>query len=220
LSIGLFFTVVSLLSKSKKPDGLFVINNRWEFFLKDTYRVILLMLFDNLNENKGQSLFPIVLASFFDVLLLNLVGLIPSTFSITGHFIFTFGLSASLFFGMNIIYAKKHEINIISLFLPPNTSLVLALLLVPIEFISYFFKPISLATRLFANIMGGHTLLKVIAGFGFTLLNCSGIVVYLHVLPSIILVPLFGLELGVSIIQAFVFCILLCIYLGDGINLH
>ncbi|MEY4050709.1 MAG: synthase subunit 6 [Bacteroidota bacterium] len=107
-----------------------------------------------------------------------------------------------------------------ALFLPPGTSIVLAFLLVPIELISYVFKPVSLSIRLFANMMAGHTLLKVIAGFACTLMANSGILFLLHYVPLLILIPLFGLELGVALIQSFVFSILICIYLNDSINLH
>jgi len=107
-----------------------------------------------------------------------------------------------------------------SLFLPSGTSLALSFLLVPIELISYIFKPISLSIRLFANMMAGHTLLKVIAGFAYTMMVLSGILFFVHYVPLLILIPLFLLELGVSLIQAFVFSVLVCIYLNDAINLH
>jgi F-type H+-transporting ATPase subunit a len=108
----------------------------------------------------------------------------------------------------------------LSLFLPANTSFGLALLLVPIEFVSYIFKPISLGVRLFANLMAGHTLLKVIVGFSWTMVLLENFMSYLHIIPLLLIVILFGLELGVALIQAYVFTILACIYLNDSINLH
>lgn len=108
----------------------------------------------------------------------------------------------------------------LSLFLPANTSFGLALLLVPIEFVSYIFKPISLGVRLFANLMAGHTLLKVIVGFSWTMVLLENFMSYFHVIPLLLIVILFGLELGVALIQAYVFTILACIYLNDSINLH
>ena len=116
--------------------------------------------------------------------------------------------------GTNTSYIVKSAV------IPSGTALGLALLLVPIEVISYIFKPIALATRLFANMMAGHILLKVIVGFAYTLMGASGILFLFHYMPLIILIPLFGLELGVAIIQSFVFAILICIYLNDSINLH
>lgn len=125
-----------------------------------------------------------------------------------------------MFIGINIICARKHGMKMFSLFLPPGTSIGLAFLLVPIEFISYIFKPISLSIRLFANMMAGHTLLKVIAGFAFALVTASGGLFIVHLVPLLILIPLFGLELGVALIQSFVFSVLISIYLNDALNLH
>ena len=151
---------------------------------------------------------------------MNLVGLIPFSFTLTSHIIVTFAFALILFIGINIIGVKKFGIQYFSLFLPPGTSIVLSLLLVPIELISYIFKPVSLSIRLFANMMAGHTLLKVIAGFGFTLMNLGGGLFFLHYLPLLLLIPLLGLELAVALIQTFVFSILICIYLNDALNLH
>merc|ERR1711862_436813 len=112
-----------------------------------------------------------------------------------------------------------HKVQMLSVFLPANTSFFLALLLVPIELISYIFKPISLGVRLFANLMAGHTLLKVIIGFAWSLLMLENMLALMHVLPILVLVLLMGLELGVALIQAYVFTVLTCIYLNDSINL-
>ena len=113
------------------------------------------------------------------------------------------------------------KFKMLSLFIPANTTIHLALLLVPIEFISYIFKPISLGVRLFANLMAGHTLLKVIVGFSWTMIMLNNLMLsVLHILPLAVLVLLFGLELGVALIQAYVFTILSCIYLNESINLH
>ena len=154
------------------------------------------------------------------MLLSNLIGLIPYSFTITSHLIVTFALALMVFVGVNIICVKEHGLHMVSLFLPPGTSLGLALLLVPIEFVSYMFKPISLGVRLFANMMAGHTLLKVIAGFAWSMMASGGFLFVAHLLPLFVLVLLVGLELGVAMIQAYVFTILTCIYLNDAINLH
>ena len=106
-----------------------------------------------------------------------------------------------------------------SIFLPANTTFALGLLLVPIELISYIFKPISLGVRLFANLMAGHTLLKVIVGFAWSMLMIDNFLSIMHLIPLLILVILMGLELGVAIIQAYVFTVLMCIYLNESINI-
>ena len=110
-------------------------------------------------------LFVAIVLSVIIVLFSNLIGLIPYSFTTTSNLIVTFTLSFSIFVGINIICIQKHKFHMLSLFIPSNTSFGLALLLVPIELLSYIFKPISLGVRLFANLMAGHTLLKVIVGF-------------------------------------------------------
>jgi ATP synthase subunit 6 len=183
------------------------------------YETISQLLFDNLN-NEGEKHFPFISVLFTFILFSNLIGLIPYSFTITSHLIVTFTLSMSIFIGINIICLKRHKSHMLSLFLPANTSFGLALLLVPIEFVSYIFKPISLGVRLFANLMAGHTLLKVIVGFSWSMLLLEDVLSIAHIIPLIILVILMGLELAVAVIQAYVFTILTCIYLNDGINLH
>jgi len=128
------------------------------------YEVSSQLLFDNINK-KGEKYFPFISVIFIFILLSNLIGLIPYSFTTTSHIIITFTLFFSIFLGINLICIQHHKFHMLSLFIPSNTSIGLALLLVPIEFISYIFKPISLGVRLFANLMAGHTLLKVIVGF-------------------------------------------------------
>ena len=176
-------------------------------------------MFDNINI-EGEKYFPFVSVLFLFILLVNLIGLVPYSFTITSHLIVTFTLSFAVFIGVNIICIKIHKIEILSLFIPSNTSFGLALLLVPIEFIAYLFKPLSLGIRLFANLMAGHTLLKVIVGFSWSMLLLEDILSFFHVVPLLVLVILMGLELGVAMIQAYVFTILTCLYLNDSINLH
>jgi ATP synthase subunit 6 len=196
-----------------------MVPSRWQIVSETFYETITNMLYDNLGT-RGQKYFPFVFILFLFVLLSNLVGLIPYSFTITSHLIVTFALALMVFVGVNIICVKEHGLHMVSLFLPPGTSLGLALLLVPIEFVSYMFKPISLGVRLFANMMAGHTLLKVIAGFAWSMMASGGLLFIAHLLPLLVLVLLVGLELGVAMIQAYVFTILTCIYLNDAINLH
>lgn len=182
--------------------------------------MILTLVHENIKDKKSQFFFPLVFSIFLLLLSLNLIGLIPYSFTLTSHLIVTLSLSLSIFIGINIICVKKHGINFFSLFLPSGTSVVLAFLLVPIELLSYIFKPISLSIRLFANMMAGHTLLKVIAGFAFALMSKVGFLFFLHYIPILILIPLFALEFAVALIQSFVFSILICIYINDVLNLH
>jgi ATP synthase subunit 6 len=217
----IFSLLMSLLfSLLEKDNTFFLVPNRWQATLEMIYKLILSLVVDNIRSKDAQYFFPLVFSIFFFVLSLNLIGLVPYSFTLTSHLIVTLALSLAIFIGINIVCIRIHGMHFFSLFLPPGTSIVLALLLVPIEFISYVFKPVSLSIRLFANMMAGHTLLKVIAGFAFTLMGNTGILFLLHYVPLLILIPLFGLELAVALIQSFVFSILICIYLNDSINLH
>jgi F-type H+-transporting ATPase subunit a len=160
--------------------------------------------------------FPFISVIFNFILFSNLIGLIPYSFTATSHLIVTFTLSFSVFIGVNVITFQKYKIKTFSLFLPANTTFFLALVLVPIEFISYIAKPISLGVRLFINLMAGHSLLKVIIGFSWSMLLIENFTSFGLILPMVLLVILFGLELGVALIQTYVFIVLTCIYIQDG----
>ena len=218
----IFFFVYSLFIFSTKTEtsSFYIIPHRWQIVVEGMFKLILAMIVDNIASKKGQYFFPFVFTLFCYILMLNLIGLVPYSFTLTSHLIVTFALALFMFIGINIICVRIHGLEFFSLFLPGGTSFVLALLLVPIELISFIFKPISLSIRLFANMMAGHTLLKVIAGFAWSLSGTTGILFLLHYIPMLILIPLFVLELGVALIQAFVFSILTCIYLNDSLNLH
>lgn len=212
--------LILLSSLLKKDNSFAIIPNRWQAALEIIYKLILSLVVDNIKSKKGQYFFPLVLAIFLLILSLNVIGLVPYSFTLTSHLIVTLFFSLGIFVGINIVCVRQHGLKFFCLFLPAGTSVLLAFLLVPIELISYIFKPISLSIRLFANMMAGHTLLKVIAGFSASLMSASGILFLLQYIPLMILVPLFCLELGVALIQAFVFSILICIYLNDALNLH
>ena len=218
LLVLVFFMFLVKLLRSDDLT-LFFISNNWQTLIESIYKTVSQLLFDNINI-KGEKYLPFISILFLYILLVNLIGLVPYSFTVTSHLIITFTLSFSIFIGINIICINIYKSEMLSLFIPSNTSFGLALLLVPIEFVSYIFKPISLGVRLFANMMAGHSLLKVIVGFSWSMLLLENILSLLHFIPLIILVVLMGLELGVALIQAYVFIILTCIYLNDSINLH
>jgi ATP synthase subunit 6 len=217
--IVIFFYYFILINISSDNGSLFLVPNNWQILFETVVNTISQLLFDNLNKS-GEIYFPFVFVIFVFILILNLGGLIPYSFTVTSHLIITCTLSFSIFIGVNIICANIYKFEMLSLFIPSNTSFFLALLLVPIEFISYIFKPISLGVRLFANLMAGHTLLKVIVGFSWSMLFADGIISFCHIFPLLVLILLMGLELGVALIQAYVFTILTCIFLNDAVNLH
>lgn len=220
--IVLFFLgfIFYFVSSGTELSGrsFFFVPSVWQTFFEMVYDTVSQLVYDNLNS-VGEKYLPYISTLFVFILFNNLIGLIPYSFTVTSHLIVTFTLSLSIFIGVVIIGCQRHKINMLSVFLPANTSFFLALLLVPIELISYIFKPISLGVRLFANLMAGHTLLKVIVGFAWGLLMLEDVMAVLHVVPLLILVLLMGLELGVALIQAYVFTVLTCIYLNDSINL-
>ena len=219
IGIGIFcflFCLDIILSPTKE---IYFIPKSWQLLIESIYLALVSMLMDNVGE-KGQKFFPFIFTLFLFILISNLIGLVPYSFTVTSHFIVTFALALMIFIGVNIICINNHGINLLSLFLPGGTSLALAFILVPIEIVSYIFKPLSLSVRLFANMMAGHILLKVIGGFGWTMMTSGGIFFIAHFIPLILIVVLFGLELAVGIIQTYVFTLLTCIYLNDAINLH
>jgi ATP synthase subunit 6 len=218
-AIGLFSFIYVLHSLLSKNKTFFIVPNRIQYVVEVIYGVVYGLLNDNVGS-VGKSFFPYVFTLFMFILISNIIGLVPYSFTITSHLIVTFALALMTFIGINLICVREHGINMLSLFLPPGSSMVLAFLLVPIEIVSYIFRPISLSVRLFANMMAGHTLLKVIAGFAWTMMLAGGGLFVAHVIPLAILVVLMLLELGVAAIQAYVFTILTCIYLNDAIHLH
>lgn len=215
----IFATIIFALSLTFERSFK-IIPSYWQSIVEILYKATLGLVTGSILDEKAQKFFPLICTIFFLIMSINLIGLVPYSFTLTSHLIVTFAIALSVFLGINIICVKEHGIKAFALFLPPGTSIILALLLVPIEIISYVFKPVSLSIRLFANIMAGHTLLKVVAGFAFTLLGASGILFLLHYVPLMILIPLMVLELAIAVIQSYVFTILICIYLNDAINLH
>ena len=170
------------------------------------------MLRENVGS-EGRRYFPFVFSLFMFILFSNMLGLIPYSFTSTSHIIVTFGMAIVVFIGVTLIGIIRHKAKFLSLFVPSGVPAVLLVLLVPIELISYLTRPVSLALRLFANMMAGHTLLKVFGGF-VVALGVFG------VFPLFAIVALYGLELIVAFLQAYVFTVLTCLYLNDAIHLH
>ena len=222
LTLVFFISIVYFFSSNTnylQQTPFYLVPNSWQICIETIYDLVSQLLFDNINL-EGEKYFPYISMIFMFILFSNLIGLIPYSFTVTSHIVVTFTLSFSIFIGVNIIGFQRHSLNMLSLIIPANSSLALALVLVPIEFVSYIAKPISLGVRLFINLMAGHTLLKVIVGFAWSMLLLEDLMAVIHLVPLLLLVILMGLELGVALIQAYVFTILTCIYLNDAINLH
>ena len=196
-----------------------LVPNRWQSVIELLYGIILDMVQDTLGE-AGVRYFPFIFTTFTFILSCNLLGMIPYTFTVTSHILITFSLGLATFTGINIIAFRKHGLHFLSFFLPKDVPFVLIPFLVVLEFVSYIFRVFSLSIRLFANMMAGHTLLKILAGFAWTMLSVGGIFYVLHLFPLAIVFALTGLELGIAFLQAYVWTILVCIYLNDAIVLH
>ena len=143
-----------------------------------------------------------------------MLGMLPYSFTVTSHIIVTFALAAIIFIGVTIIGFVNHGVRYLKLFIPSGVPLFLLPLIVVIEIISYLSRPVSLSVRLFANMMAGHTMLKVFGGFVISLGIIGGW------LPLSFTVALTGLEILIAFLQAYVFAILTCIYLNDALNLN
>ena len=170
-----------------------------------------------INDTAGSSakpFFPFIFTLFIFVLFCNMIGMLPYSFTVTSHIIVTFVLAAIVFVGVTVIGFIKHGLKYLELFVPKGVPVVLLPLIVIIEIISYLSRPVSLSVRLFANMMAGHTMLKVFGGFVISLGLLGGW------LPLGFSVALTGLEILVAFLQAYVFAILTCIYLNDALNLH
>lgn len=192
--------------------GRAMVPGRLQSIAELSYEFIANMLKENVGS-AGRQYFPFIFSLFMFILFANLIGMIPFTFTVTSHIIVTFALALVVFIGVTVIGFARHGLHFLSFFVPPGVPKPLLVLLVPIEVLSYFIRPVSLSVRLFANMMAGHTMLKVFAGFVVALGVLGGWA------PLAFVVALTGLEIGIAFLQAYVFTILSCLYLNDAIHM-
>ena len=200
--------VLYLGTREKKliPDKLQLISEM-------IYNFIAKMISDTAGT-KAKPYFPFIFSLFMFVLFCNMLGMLPYSFTVTSHIIVTLLMAIFIFVAVTIIGFTKHGFGYLKLFVPSGVPMVLLPLITIIEIISYLSRPVSLSVRLFANMMAGHTMLKVFGGFVISLGILGGW------LPLGFSVALTGLEILVAFLQAYVFAILTCIYLNDALNLH
>ncbi len=167
----------------------------------------------------GLKYFPFVFSLFIFVLCSNFFGMVPGSFTVTSQIAVTLALSCLVIGLVIVVGFMKHGIGFLKLFVP-HAPWYLLILLVPIEVISFLTRPISLSVRLFANMLAGHTLLAVFAGFVVSLGAAGGILSALSIAPMLLIVAIMLLELLVAFLQAYVFAILTCIYLNEALHLH
>lgn len=183
------------------------------------YEFVASMIRDNTGPD-GRRYFPLIFTLFIVVLMGNVLGLIPYSFTYTSHIVVTLGLALMIFFAVTIFGIINHGTHFFSLFAPPGIPGPLLILIVPIEIMSYLIRPITLGFRLFANMVAGHLMLKVFAGFS-TMMIAAGAIGFLGgLIPTFFNVAMYALELLVALLQAYVFAILSAIYLKDTLDLH
>ena len=213
-SVSMVITVLFItlfLTLTVNPRS--IVPSRMQLISELCYNFIAQLLNDTVGD-QGKRYFPFVFSIFMFVLIGNMVGMIPYQFTFTSHIIVTFALAAVVFVGVTILGFVNHGIRFFTFFYIPGVPFYMHPLLIPIEVISYLSRPISLSVRLFANMLAGHTLLKVFAGFVVSMPFFTG------VLPLTFIVALTGLEILIAFLQAYVFAILTCLYINDAYHLH
>ena len=204
-------TIMLLLFFGTKKKS--IIPSKIQLVAEMSYSFVAKMINDTAGAD-AKPFFPFIFTLFMFVLFCNMIGMLPYSFTVTSHIIVTFALAATVFIGVTVIGFIKHGIKYLELFVPKGVPIALLPLIIIIEIISYLSRPVSLSVRLFANMMAGHTMLKVFGGFVISLGLLGGW------LPLGFSVALTGLEILVAFLQAYVFAILTCIYLNDALNLH
>ena len=204
----IFITLLLLLSIKNKS----LIPSRFQSISEIFYEFIANMVSDNIGD-KGRKFFPLIFTLFTFLLFGNMLGMLPYSFTFTSHIIVTFVLAMFIFLLVTLLGIFIHGFKFFGLFVPKGVPMLMLPLMIPIEIISYLSRPISLSVRLFANMMAGHTMLKIFAGF-IVPLGIFGIA------PLMVDVALTALEVLIAFLQAYVFTILTCLYLNEAINLH
>ncbi len=167
----------------------------------------------------GRQYFPFIFTLFIVVLMGNVLGLLPYSFTYTSHIIVTFALAFMVFLAVTIFGFINHGMHFLSLFSPPGIPFLLKILIVPIEILSFIIRPVTLSVRLFANMVAGHLMLKVFAGFSTMMLGMGLTGLFAGLVPMFFNVAILALELLVSLLQAYIFAILSAIYLKDTVDL-
>jgi len=206
--------IFALLYKGTKR--MVLIPRSWQIVVEELYSFI----FDTMVEQagrKGVPYFPLIFVIFMVILLSNLTGLFPYGFTITAQIIITFSLAFSLIVALTIIGFQKHGIKFLEIFFPRGIPAWLLPLLIVIEIMSYLIRPLSLSLRLFANMLAGHILLHIIASAAILAFSQFFL---LGFLPWLFVVVFMVLEVGIAMLQAYVFVLLLSIYMYNSLYAH
>jgi len=194
-----------------------MVPGRLQLMSELSYEFVGNMIRDNVGP-EGRKFFPFIFTLFMFILFGNLLGLVPYSFTFTSHIIVTVSLALTVIVGVTIVGIVLHGLHFFSFFVPKGVPIWMLPLMVPIEVISYLSRPVSLSIRLFANMMAGHTMMKVFAGFVFGL--GAATFGFGALAPIAMNVALTAFEFLVAFLQAYVFTVLTCLYLNDAIHLH
>ena len=220
--VFIFFHVLSN-SNTKYGSGGLISGSKYSIVQEFISNEFILSL-TKVNIGKGyEKYYPFILTLFYFVLFNNLIGMVPYSFTPTSHFALTIGLSVIIMIGVTLLGLSIHGIKFFSLFVPVGTPLMLVPLLTMIELLSYLARSVSLGLRLGANLLAGHTLLKIISTFSYKFVASLSNIVFVLIgviAPLMFLIALSLLELGVAFLQSYVFAILTCFYLKDALHLH
>ncbi len=213
---AILLLIINLISTNYNK----LVSNNWSISKESLYATIHSIVTSQINPRNGQIYFPFIYTLFIFILINNLIGMIPYSFASTSHFVLTFALSFTIVLGATILGFQNHGLEFFSLLVPAGCPLALLPLLVLIEFISYLARNISLGLRLAANILSGHMLLHILAGFTYNIANAGGFLFLTAIVPLLFIIAFSGLELGIALIQAQVFVVLSCGYIKDALDLH
>nr|YP_010470490.1 ATP synthase F0 subunit a [Inonotus hispidus]UVF37978.1 ATP synthase F0 subunit a [Inonotus hispidus] len=216
-SILVLFLVISLHVIANNNTKL--VPSKWSIALESSFASINSLVRDQIGS-ANEMFLPFIYSLFFFVLIANLIGNVPYSYTVTTSIIVTLGLSFTILIGVTILGLYIHKLRFFAFFIPSGTPLALVPLLVLIELLSYSARAFSLGVRLFANMCAGHTLLKILSTFLYQMFSGTVVVAVFTLVPFALFIALIGLELAVSFIQSYVFCILTSSYIRDAIELH
>lgn len=205
-------TAITILFMTMGMRGRALVPGRWQSMVELSYSFIAATVRDNVGT-QGKPYFPLIFTLFMFVLMCNLLGMVPYSFTATSHIVVTFALAMFVFVGVTLLAIFKHGFKFLGFFLPSGTPWWMAPMMIVIELVSYLSRPISLSIRLCANMSAGHIVMKIFAGF-IMMMGIAGVV------PLALLVLLTGFEIGIAMLHAYIFTVLSCVYLNDALHLH
>lgn len=214
IGVVLSITILTMATRRKA-----LVPGRMQVLGEMLYEFVANMIRENIGSG-GRQYFPLIFTLFMVVLMGNLLGMIPYSFTYTSHIIVTMALALLIFFTVLIIGVVKHGPAFFSFLVPPGVPAWLFPLIIPIELVSFLARPVTLSVRLFANMMAGHLMLKVFAGFSVAMLSMGAAGFAAGLVPMFFNVILIGFEFLIALLHAYVFTVLSCIYLKDTVELH